>query len=152
MIPILQIFQILQIHSDCKLRICWLPEGPAAGAKPQDPLPPRRGTGRAKRALALSPDSCLTLQVLKAQGGPPLPPAPPKSDPKVHQKVIKNRIRNNIRFLNPNGFPKGPSKSQKSHQMCKMVASKAFPELSRLLLLQKGFQSRPQGPPEPQKL
>ena len=34
MIPILQIFQILQIHSDCKLQICWLPEGPAAGAKP----------------------------------------------------------------------------------------------------------------------
>ena len=62
------------------------------------PPPPRRGTGRAKTALALSPGSCLTLQVLKAQGGPPLPPAPPKSDPKVHQKVIKNRIKKTSDF------------------------------------------------------
>ena len=27
MIPILQIFQILQIRSDCKLQICWLATG-----------------------------------------------------------------------------------------------------------------------------
>ena len=31
---VLQILQILEVLSDCKLQVCWLPEGPAAGAKP----------------------------------------------------------------------------------------------------------------------
>ena len=71
--------------------------------------------------------------------------------PKVSQKVIKNRIRKNIRFLTPNCIPKGPSKSQKSHQICKMDLSNTFRELLWQLSFQKRVPSRPQGPPEPQK-
>ena len=38
---ILQVFQILQIPPVCKLPICCLPEGPAAGAKPSDKKYPK---------------------------------------------------------------------------------------------------------------
>ena len=66
--------------------------------------------------------------------------------PKVHQKFIKNRIRKKLRFLIPNGLPKGPSKSQKSHQISKMAPSNTFGELLWPLSFQKGFPSRSQGP------
>ena len=71
--------------------------------------------------------------------------------PKTNPKVIKNRIKKKSRILTPNGLPKGPSKSQKSHQICKMAPSNPFRELFWPLPFQKGFPSRPQGPPEPQK-
>ena len=71
---------------------------------------------------------------------------------KVHQKVIKNRIKKKSRILTPNGLPKGPSKSQKSDQICKMVASNTLRELFWPLSFQKRFPGRPQGPPEPQKI
>ena len=72
--------------------------------------------------------------------------------PKVHQKVIKNGIRKMSRILTENGLPKGPSKSQKSHKICKMGASNAFRELLCPLSVQKRFSNRLQTPPEPQKL
>ena len=87
-------------------------------------------------------------EVLEAQGES-APAAGPY--PKVHQKFIKNRIRKKLRFLIPNGLPKGPSKSQKSHQISKMAPSNSFGELLWPLSFQKGFPSRSQGPPEPQK-
>ena len=83
--------------------------GPAAGAKPLNPPPPRRGTGRVKGALAPVKGSCLTLQVLKAQGGPPLPPAPPKSDPKSDQKSNQKKVQN----FDPKWSPKGTLKISK---------------------------------------
>ena len=71
--------------------------------------------------------------------------------PKVPVKVIKNRIKNLIRFLTPNGLPKGPSKSQKSDKICKLGPSNTFGEVFWPLSCQKGFPSHFQRPPEPQK-
>ena len=64
---------------------------------------------------------------------------------------MKNPIRKKFRFLIPNGLPKGPSKSQKSHQICKMASSNRFRELFWTLPFQKWFPSPLQRPPEPHK-
>ena len=48
-------------------------------------------------------------QVLKAQGGPPLPPAPPKSSPKVHQKSDQKKGQ----IFDPKWSPKGTLKISK---------------------------------------
>ena len=69
--------------------------------------------------------------------------------PKLNQKVIKNRIRKKFRILSQNGLPKGPSKSQKSDQICKMGLPNALRELVCPLSFQKWFPSRLQRPPEP---
>ena len=87
-------------------------------------------------------------EVLEAQGES-APAAGPY--PKVHQKFIKNRVRKKFRISTENGLPQGPSKSQKSHKICKMGASNAFRELLCPLSVQKRFSSRLQTPPEPQK-
>ena len=70
---------------------------------------------------------------------------------KVTRKVIKNRIRKLIRFLTPNGFPKGPSKSQKSDKIWKMELSNVLWKLLCPLSFQKWFPSRLHRPPERQK-
>ena len=66
---------------------------------------------------------------------------------KVTPKLIKNRIKKKSRILTENGLPKGPSKSQKSHKICKMAPSNTFRELFWPLSFQKGFPSPLQGPP-----
>ena len=143
MLSILQIFEILLILLICKSAVNWLPEGPAAGAEPSDPPPPQRGTGRAKRALALQLVPVRFFRFLRLRGVRPCR----RPLPKVTPKVIKNRIKKKSRILTPNGLPKGPSKSQKSHQICKMAPSNTFRELFWPLPFQKGFPSPLQGPP-----
>ena len=71
---------------------------------------------------------------------------------KVTPKLIKNRIKKKSRILTENGLPKGPSKSQKSDQICKMGLSNALRDLLCSLSFEKRVPSRLQGPPEPQKL
>ena len=48
-------------------------------------------------------------QVLKAQGGPPLPPAPPKIDLKIDQKSNQKKVQN----FDPKWPPKGTLKISK---------------------------------------
>ena len=67
------------------------------------------------------------LQVLKAQGGPPLPPAPPKNRPQIHQK--SNQEKDQI--SDPKWPPKGTLKIIKISQN---LQNGTLKHLSRALL------------------
>ena len=58
------------------------------------PPPPQRGTGRAKRALALQLVPVRFFRFLRLRGSPPLPPAPPKSSSKSDQKSNQKKVQN----------------------------------------------------------
>ena len=123
----------------------WCQRGRRQGAKPFESAPTPQGvTGRVEPLASVR-----SFRFLKTPRG-----SRPCRRPlqKVHQKVIKNQIRKFIRFLTPNGLPKGPSKSQISDKICKIGNSNTFRELFGLLSFQKWFPSRLQGPLESQKL
>ena len=71
--------------------------------------------------------SCQVLQVLKAQVGPPLPPAPPKSNSKSNQK--SNQKIDQI--VDPKWPPKGTLKISK---ICQNLQNGILKHLSRALL------------------
>ena len=114
--------------------------GRRQGRSLKNPPPPRR----VWRACQFHRCSSSVPEVLEAQGES-APAAGPY--PKVHQKFIKNRVRKKFRISTENGLPQGPSKSQKSHKICKMAPSSPFRELFWPLPFQKGFPSPLQGPP-----
>ena len=66
-------------------------------------------------------------QVLESQGGPPLPPAPPKSDPKINQKSNQTKVQN--------FDPKWPSKGTlKNSKISPNLQNGTLKHLSRALL------------------
>ena len=106
------VFLLLPILSVCKSAGHWLPKGrPLRQGRSLYIRPhPARVQG-VSRILPLA-SSCRPfkfLQVLKVQGGPPLPPAPPKSKSKSDQKSNQKKVQ----IFDPKWPPKGTLKIQK---------------------------------------
>ena len=85
----------------------WVGTGGRGGALRSAPTP------QGFRACRWTCSFCGLLsgscQVLKAQGGPPLPPTPPKTDIKIDQKSNQKKVQN----FDPKWPPKGTLKISK---------------------------------------
>ena len=93
----------LQINSQLVAR------GAGGRGEALESAPTPKGYRACQEGFSPTVGSCQVLQVLKAQGGPPLPPAPPKIEPKIDQKSNQKKVQN----FDPKWPPKGTLKISK---------------------------------------